>query len=67
MGNFPGPRPQRPKWRKSSYSGGGNNTCVELAAIGQAIGIRDSKNPDGPALRVTRGGLAHLLTTIKTS
>jgi hypothetical protein len=28
-------------WRKSSYSGGGNN-CVEL---GKGVGIRDSKAP----------------------
>ncbi|NGY59450.1 DUF397 domain-containing protein [Lentzea sp. NEAU-D13] len=28
-------------WRKSSYSGGGNN-CVE---IGRSVGIRDSKAP----------------------
>ncbi|MET8756299.1 DUF397 domain-containing protein [Lentzea sp. NPDC004782] len=28
-------------WRKSSYSGGGNN-CVE---VGRSVGIRDSKTP----------------------
>ncbi|HUQ56908.1 DUF397 domain-containing protein [Lentzea sp.] len=29
-------------WRKSSYSGDGNN-CVE---IGRGVGIRDSKSPE---------------------
>ncbi|MFD4642978.1 DUF397 domain-containing protein [Lentzea sp. NPDC058436] len=29
------------KWRKSSYTGDGNN-CVE---VGQGVGIRDSKAP----------------------
>jgi len=38
----------RGAWRKSSYSGGGNN-CVEVATPGgtPAIAVRDSKNPDG--------------------
>jgi hypothetical protein len=38
-----------PRWRKSSYSGSGNN-CVEVAATSTAVAIRDSKDPDGPAL-----------------
>ncbi|GLZ09754.1 hypothetical protein Acsp03_72200 [Actinomadura sp. NBRC 104412] len=42
------------KWRKSSYSGPeGQSTCVELARIGEAVGIRDSKDTDGPKLIVT--------------
>ena len=42
-------------WRKSSYSGSGDN-CVEVAALpdgGQAV--RDSKEPDGPVLTFTPG------------
>jgi hypothetical protein len=31
-------------WRKSSYSGSGNN-CVEVAATGPAVAVRDSKHP----------------------
>jgi hypothetical protein len=34
------------QWRKSSYSGGGNN-CVEVAQITGACAVRDSKNPEG--------------------
>ena len=32
----------------------GNGQCVELAFMGA---LRDSKNPDGPVLRVGLGGL----------
>ena len=34
----------RGEWRKSSYSGGGNN-CVEVAAGAATVAVRDSKNP----------------------
>ncbi|MFE9123563.1 DUF397 domain-containing protein [Streptomyces sp. NPDC007172] len=37
-------------WRKSSYSGSEGGACVEVAAHPAAIHVRDSKNPDGPAL-----------------
>ncbi|MFI5780944.1 DUF397 domain-containing protein [Nocardia sp. NPDC051570] len=37
-------------WFKSSRSGGGKD-CVEVAFLdADMIGIRDSKNPTGPAL-----------------
>ncbi|SHG32141.1 DUF397 domain-containing protein [Streptoalloteichus hindustanus] len=36
-------------WRKSSLSTNTAN-CVEVAAAGQVVAVRDSKNPDGPAL-----------------
>jgi Domain of unknown function (DUF397) len=40
----------RPAWRKSSYSGGAQN-CVEVAGnLPGAVGVRDSKDPDGQAL-----------------
>ncbi len=38
-------------WRTSSYSTSEAN-CVEVALGGPAIGVRDSKNPDGPILAV---------------
>ena len=38
------------KWFKSSHSGGPNE-CVEVAWLTKGhVGVRDSKNPDGPAL-----------------
>lgn len=33
------------EWRKSSYSGGGNDgNCVEVAFADLAVAVRDSKN-----------------------
>lgn len=39
------------RWVKSSYSGGDHGTCVEVATDHPGVmPVRDSKNPDGPAL-----------------
>ncbi|RKS76388.1 uncharacterized protein DUF397 [Actinomadura pelletieri DSM 43383] len=41
-------------WRKSSYSGDANNTCVEVATnLPAVVAVRDSTNPTGPALLFT--------------
>ncbi|MGE5290248.1 MAG: DUF397 domain-containing protein [Micromonosporaceae bacterium] len=37
------------RWRKSSHSGG-DNQCVEVAPVREAIAVRDSKDPSGPKL-----------------
>ncbi|WP_454194752.1 DUF397 domain-containing protein [Nocardia sp. Marseille-Q1738] len=43
------------RWFKSSHSSGGND-CVEVAHLdGGMVGVRDSKNPSGPALVFTPG------------
>jgi hypothetical protein len=42
------------RWRKSSYIGGDNN-CVEVAATGATIKVRDSKSPLGEVLSVRPG------------
>lgn len=48
-----GSDPVSPRWRKSSYSGGGNDdNCVEVANVPAAIAIRDSKEPLGGMLAV---------------
>jgi hypothetical protein len=40
-------------WRKSAYSNNGGN-CVEVARnVPGAVAVRDSKDPDGPALIFT--------------
>ena len=40
------------KWFKSSRSGASKD-CVEVALLDDAVGVRDSKNPTGPALIFT--------------
>ena len=53
----------RAQWKKSSYSGNTGN-CVEVAQLGQAVAVRDSKDPHGPVLVVGhsewRGFVRHL-------
>ncbi|MEV4251998.1 DUF397 domain-containing protein [Spirillospora sp. NPDC049652] len=52
-------------WRKSSHSGAEGGQCVEVAALAPEVGLRDSKDPDGPHLHVTRPGFAELLDRLK--
>ncbi|WP_458688723.1 DUF397 domain-containing protein [Nocardia tengchongensis] len=43
------------RWFKSSYSGTGSQ-CVEVAFVAAGwVGVRDSKNPTGPALMFSSG------------
>ncbi|MFK3983323.1 DUF397 domain-containing protein [Micromonospora sp. NPDC050397] len=38
-------------WRKSTRSPNGGSTCVEVAMnLPGVVGVRDSKDPKGPAL-----------------
>ena len=38
-------------WHKTSHSGGdGNTSCIEVAFVADAVGVRDSKNTQGPTL-----------------
>ncbi|MGP3925440.1 DUF397 domain-containing protein [Streptomyces sp. 8N616] len=54
------------QWRKSSYSSDTGGDCVEVAAMPHAIAIRDSKNPDGPALTFTPAAFAAFVTAAAT-
>jgi hypothetical protein len=41
-------------WRKSSYSSNNGGNCVEVARnLPGIVAVRDSKDPDGRALRFT--------------
>jgi hypothetical protein len=42
-----------PCWRKSTHSGSGNNSCVEVAGVPGAVAVRDSTDADGPVLAFT--------------
>ncbi|MFD4370868.1 DUF397 domain-containing protein [Streptomyces sp. NPDC058486] len=43
-------------WFKSSYSGTQGDDCVEVAAAGPAVHVRDSKDVSRPAFAVGREG-----------
>jgi hypothetical protein len=53
-------------WRKSGRSGASGN-CVELARLPHDSGyvIRNSRNPEGPALIFTREEIAAFLTGVR--
>lgn len=55
------------KWRKSSRSTGSGTECVEIARVPGAIGIRDSKNPDGAKLSFAPQIMRSLSRQIKES
>ncbi|MEV3923851.1 DUF397 domain-containing protein [Actinomadura coerulea] len=53
-------------WRKSSYSGGATDeACVELAALPDGVGVRDSRDPEGGRLTVSGDAFGSLLRRIK--
>jgi len=54
----------RGAWRKSSYSGGGNN-CVEVATGPATVAVRDSKNPEGGQLVLGASAWTAFTTAIK--
>lgn len=44
-------KPSTTEWRKSTLSGGNGGSCVEVASLPEGhIGVRDSKDRNGPAL-----------------
>jgi hypothetical protein len=52
-------------WRKSSYTTANGGECVELASVPGIVAVRDSKDPDGPKLFVSRRAFAALLSDLK--
>jgi hypothetical protein len=54
------------EWRKSSYSNGGDATCVEVSDSFPGITpVRDSKNPNGPALTFPAAGWGDFVFAVK--
>ncbi|HEV3294986.1 MAG TPA: DUF397 domain-containing protein [Streptosporangiaceae bacterium] len=52
-------------WRKSSISNS-QGACVELARLGSGeFAVRNSRNPDGPALIYTKAEIAALIQGVK--
>lgn len=54
------------RWRRSSYSGGNNGTCVEVAdGLTGVVPVRDSTDPDGPALVFRREAWTAFVAGVK--
>jgi hypothetical protein len=52
-------------WRKSSRSGSNGGQCVEIAKRLGYVAVRDSKDPDGPALAFSRLAWRTFTTRLK--
>ena len=53
-------------WRKSSHSSANGGNCVEVAAGGPGVvAVRDSKDPDGPALIFSPADWSAFIASLK--
>lgn len=59
------PNLSRAVWRKSVRSQPEGQNCVEIAALGDIVAVRDSKNPHGPKLVLGQDEWRHFTTRIK--
>ncbi|MDQ0943389.1 DUF397 domain-containing protein [Streptomyces sp. V1I1] len=51
-------------WFKSSYSGGGQGECLEVARGYAGVPVRDSKAMNGPALVFSADGWAVFIAAV---
>jgi hypothetical protein len=52
-------------WRKSTYSGGANGSCVESASGSGVILVRDTTDRDGGTLSFTADAWCAFLGTLR--
>ncbi|MFF9522808.1 DUF397 domain-containing protein [Streptomyces achromogenes] len=52
-------------WYKSTYSGGSNADCLEVAHGHADVPVRDSKNLTGPAVLFSVNGWTAFVTAVK--
>ncbi|MGW6902141.1 DUF397 domain-containing protein [Streptomyces sp. NBC_01727] len=52
-------------WFTSSFSGGGQGDCVEVARGHATVPVRDSKCAHGPALLFSTGGWSAFVAAVK--
>ncbi|MFB6700197.1 DUF397 domain-containing protein [Streptomyces rubiginosohelvolus] len=55
------------EWYKSSYSNDTGGSCVEIAPLPEQVGIRDSKDKQGPALVVPQAAWTAFLSLATAS
>ncbi|GAA3232677.1 DUF397 domain-containing protein [Dactylosporangium siamense] len=54
------------QWRKSTRSGGNGGNCVEVADnLTGVVGVRDSKDPEGPVLTFEPAAFAAFVEGLK--
>lgn len=54
-------------WRKSSYSGPSEGSCLEvLDGHPAGVPVRDSKDPHGPALVFSAAGWSSFVSAVKS-
>lgn len=53
-------------WRKSSRSSEQGDACIEVALASHAVAVRDSKDPGGPKILVSRGEFRRLAELLKS-
>jgi Domain of unknown function (DUF397) len=53
-------------WHESSYSGSNGNGCVDVAGnLPGVVAVRDSKDPDAPALTFSPAQWRTFITSVK--
>ena len=53
------------EWRKSTYSGGASNNCVECGTDASGVLVRDTTDRDGLTLSVSPSAWLKFTSTIK--
>ena len=53
-------------WFKSSYSGSGGGQCIEVATSVTTVHVRDSKDPEAPALAFSDDAWASFVAFART-
>ncbi|MUN35767.1 DUF397 domain-containing protein [Actinomadura litoris] len=57
--------PRTATWRKSTHSTGNGGDCVEVARAPGGVAVRDSKDPGGPRLLLSRDGFRRLAEVVR--
>ncbi|WP_242884871.1 DUF397 domain-containing protein [Actinomadura litoris] len=53
-------------WRKASRSNESGDACVEVAGVAEVVAVRDSKDPGGPKLILSRSEFRRFADRLKS-